>query len=1010
MFKLKQLVSGGLFILFICGTVLGQENPTPVEKPREAASTAPPLVTATASAKRVRFVSPGTVVQLRLEVYNEAGQKLFDTELHGGNVLDWHLQDGAGERLPASSYACVLTIKSLSGRISQRVGLVTVNDKKAAVEAAGGVQLSSAQQQVIGPVENNSAFTVLQQSEAEAITAITHDGSDGQMTSTKGALTFRTGDFFAGKDREHMRITEDGKVGIGTDKPAATLDVAGSLRVSEGVRFSDGTTLDAASGKLSVRDAKGDLVNAGGTKAAGTGTLNQIAKWTETGGAGTLGDSLLKDSAGRIEVFSPSPGSGVNPTILNPNNVPGFAQFQFYPASGPNANMSFTVVPRGTGAANNRAQFSIFGTDLFADATNYEFASLRARGTDFVFGTGKSGSGQTRPFMLAAGFLNDNITNNGQLYLATNGNVGISNLNPLAPLDVTGKINTSTQYNIGGNRVLTVTATSNTFAGIGAGTNSTGDANSFFGRSAGGALTNSGNANSFFGERAGGANTTGDGNSFFGSAAGVSNTTGLANSFFGLSAGSSNSTGSDNSYFGLQAGFSNTGGANNSFFGRSAGAANTNSDNSFFGAFAGQSNTFGNANSYFGVSAGSANTNGNGNSFFGYAAGFANTAGANSFFGVDAGYSNTSGNNNCFFGHLTGKENTTGATNSFFGANAGVANATGDNNSFFGSDAGHDNKAAGNSFFGAEAGFSNNSGIRNAFFGRSAGRASVSGNDNTFVGYVAGDNSTGSDNTFVGSDAGGATTLGAGNTFSGSDAGDANTEGNSNTFMGKDAGNTNTTGSANTVIGFGADVGSSGLIFATAIGANAVVNNNNSVVLGRAADTVRIPGDLIVSGTVSKGGGSFKIDHPLDPANKTLSHSFVESPDMMNVYNGNTMTDARGLAVVTLPSYFEALNRDFRYQLTVMGQFAQAIVLEEIAGNHFRIKTSRPRVKVSWQVTGIRHDAYANTRRIPTEELKPETERGTYLHPDAFTQKPTVATGLGTDASSATAKRAPLRR
>jgi hypothetical protein len=145
-------------------------------------------------------------------------------------------------------------------------------------------------------------------------------------------------------------------------------------------------------------------------------------------------------------------------------------------------------------------------------------------------------------------------------------------------------------------------------------------------------------------------------------------------------------------------------------------------------------------------------------------------------------------------------------------------------------------------------------------------------------------------------------------------------------------------------------------------------------------------GDVEISGNLSKGGGSFKIDHPLDPANKYLYHSFVESPDMMNVYNGNIATDQNGEATVTLPEYFEALNRDFRYQLTVIGQFAQAIVASEISGNSFTIKTDRPGVKVSWQVTGIRQDAYANKHRIPVEEEKPERERGYYLHPHVFNQ------------------------
>jgi len=143
-------------------------------------------------------------------------------------------------------------------------------------------------------------------------------------------------------------------------------------------------------------------------------------------------------------------------------------------------------------------------------------------------------------------------------------------------------------------------------------------------------------------------------------------------------------------------------------------------------------------------------------------------------------------------------------------------------------------------------------------------------------------------------------------------------------------------------------------------------------------------GDVDITGKLSKGSGSFKIDDPLDPANKYLYHSFVESPDMMNIYNGNVVTDGRGMATVTLPDWFEALNRDFRYQLTVVGQFAQAIVATEVHNNEFTIRTDKPGVKVSWQVTGIRQDAYANAHRIPVEQDKPEKERGHYLYPDLF--------------------------
>jgi hypothetical protein len=145
---------------------------------------------------------------------------------------------------------------------------------------------------------------------------------------------------------------------------------------------------------------------------------------------------------------------------------------------------------------------------------------------------------------------------------------------------------------------------------------------------------------------------------------------------------------------------------------------------------------------------------------------------------------------------------------------------------------------------------------------------------------------------------------------------------------------------------------------------------------------VQITGNLSVGGTLSKSGGSFKIDHPLDPANKYLSHSFVESPDMMNIYNGNVILGPNGEAVIELPAWFEALNKEFRYQLTPIGGPGSGLyIAEEVADNRFKIAGGRAGLKVSWQVTGIRHDPWAEAHRIPVEEEKPEKERGYYLHP-----------------------------
>jgi len=144
-------------------------------------------------------------------------------------------------------------------------------------------------------------------------------------------------------------------------------------------------------------------------------------------------------------------------------------------------------------------------------------------------------------------------------------------------------------------------------------------------------------------------------------------------------------------------------------------------------------------------------------------------------------------------------------------------------------------------------------------------------------------------------------------------------------------------------------------------------------------------GNVAVNGTLSKSGGSFKIDHPQDPAGKYLSHSFVESPDMMNVYNGVVTADSHGKATVELPDWFETLNRDFRYQLTPIGAGAPELhISKKVAHGSFSIADAKPGQEISWQLTGIRQDAWANENRIPVEEAKPKAERGTYLYPQGF--------------------------
>jgi hypothetical protein len=162
---------------------------------------------------------------------------------------------------------------------------------------------------------------------------------------------------------------------------------------------------------------------------------------------------------------------------------------------------------------------------------------------------------------------------------------------------------------------------------------------------------------------------------------------------------------------------------------------------------------------------------------------------------------------------------------------------------------------------------------------------------------------------------------------------------------------------------------------------------NDFGVISSAATAGRFNGDVDITGTLTKGAGAFKIDDPIDPANKFLTHSFVESPDMMNIYNGTAVLDSDGEAWINLPNWFEALNRDFRYQLTAIGRPSPNLyVAEEVSGNRFKIAGGQPGGKISWQVTGVRHDAYADAHRLPVEEDKPLEERGYYLHPELHGQ------------------------
>jgi hypothetical protein len=144
-------------------------------------------------------------------------------------------------------------------------------------------------------------------------------------------------------------------------------------------------------------------------------------------------------------------------------------------------------------------------------------------------------------------------------------------------------------------------------------------------------------------------------------------------------------------------------------------------------------------------------------------------------------------------------------------------------------------------------------------------------------------------------------------------------------------------------------------------------------------------GKVLVTDKLEKQGGSFKIDHPRDPANMYLNHSVVESSEMKTFYDGVEQLDKDGTAWVELPEWFQVVNKDFRYQLTAIGGAAPELhVAEEIADNRFRIAGGEEGMKVCWQVSGTRSDPWAEANPMVVEEEKPEEERGFYIQPDLY--------------------------
>ena len=441
----------------------------------------------------------------------------------------------------------------------------------------------------------------------------------------------------------------------------------------------------------------------------------------------------------------------------------------------------------------------------------------------------------------------------------------------------------------------------------------------------------------------------------------------------------------------------------------------------------------------------------NGNAFLGFAGNTTMTGKWNTATGEGSFFSDTTGEQNTAYGADILPVNTTGSLNTAIGRDALHNNTTGTNNTALGQLGLYSNTTgSGNTSVGGAVLDSNNTGNSNTAVGEDSMNSNVSGSGNTASGFFSMENNiSGSANSALGYLAGpdaltsnliNSTAIGA---FADVSESNALVLGSINGVNGSGA-DTNVgigTTAPQTLLhidhkppfggqdvlllttGGTADVASlalqstvaGGLRLREGVGTGSAYLSSTGGMEFITSDTgnptfpsgkvmsIDTLGNVHITGNLSKGGGSFKIDHPLDPANKYLYHSFVESPDMMNIYNGVATLDARGAVWITLPDYFGALNRDFRYQLTSMGRpQPELYIAKEISGSRFRIAGGKPGGRVSWQVTGIRQDAYANAHRIPVEEDKPAQDQGHYLHPELFGAAPELAIGTHPAAAGTT--------
>lgn len=238
----------------------------------------PSITGSVTPAGTVRMIAHGEALQIRMEIYSTTGELVSDSGLRQGNIIDWKQTD-AVQAMPEGSYLVVVTVKDFKGNLNQRLAALSLQGGQIQLQNQTRGQATPAQTQAMETRnqgkkvinDGDDAVSILREGRERALVVNTHDGTDGQVNSSSGALTFSTGNVISNQEKEQLRITSEGRVGIGTKTPEATLDVAGTIKARGGIQFDDGSILNSAK-TLPERQVPGDGRSTGGGGSTPSGT------------------------------------------------------------------------------------------------------------------------------------------------------------------------------------------------------------------------------------------------------------------------------------------------------------------------------------------------------------------------------------------------------------------------------------------------------------------------------------------------------------------------------------------------------------------------------------------------------------------------------------------------------------------------------------------------------------------------------------------------------------------